>query len=217
MIDLLDWFADHGVPNAPVARLIDELGIARSSFYDLMAVFAGSGVLEAVGRGTVGQGPLVLDAGLAATGLGRDWAAMERAVSDLAAGLRRPVRLWAADGTDLISILDAGASVARGRDGGRRQPLLSTPAGWLLAAAMPERRRRFLPPAEPARRQEAAAAVARLAPALADGIDVAFVRGFALRALRDPDATIRGVLAADLGEADPTEALAMLASWRGPA
>jgi DNA-binding IclR family transcriptional regulator len=217
MIDLLDWFADHGVAQAPVARLIDDLGIARSSFYDLMSVFEGSAILGPAGRGTVGRGPLALDAGLAATGLGRDWAALERSVAALAADLGRPVRLWVPDGADALLILDAGV---RSGEAGRRRPLLATPAGWLLAAALPERRRRFLDPGDPARRQAVAGTVARLAAALAAGGNIEVLSEpqgrVAVRALRDADAIVRGALAVDLGAEGEARAVAALERWHVP-
>ncbi len=226
VIDLLDWFADHGTAEAPVARLIDDLSIPRSSFYDLMAVFAapaleGRAILGATSRGAVGRGPLALDAGLAATGLGRDWAAMEQAVGALATGLGRPVGLWIADGTDALLILDATPSGARGGEAGRRRPLLSAPAGWLLAAGLPERRRRFLDPGDPQHRQAVAATVARLAAVLAAGGAVEVLsdprRGnVAVRALRDADAVVRGALAVDLGDGETGRAVAALEHWRVP-
>jgi DNA-binding IclR family transcriptional regulator len=214
MIDLLDWFADHGVAQAPAARLIEDLGIARSSFYDLMAVFGGSGILGAAGRGAIGRGPLALDAGLAAAGLGRDWAAMVRAVGALAAEAGRPARLWAADGGDAVVILDAGPAGSRGREVGRRQPLLAVPPGWVLAAALPERARRFLQPGDAAGRQ----AVARLAAGtgLVEVLSDPRHGRFAVRALRDGRAVVRGALAVDLGEDAPDRALAALESWSVP-
>lgn len=218
MIDLLDWFADHGVAQAPVTRLIDDLAIARSSFYDLVSVLDGTGILGAAGRGAVGRGPLALDAGLAAAGLGRDWVAMERAVGALAAEIGRPVRLWVPDGADAILILDVGGP---GREAGRRQPLLALPAGWLIAAALPERRRRFLDPGDPARRQVVAQTVARLASVLAAGGEVEVLADsrhgrFAVRALRDAGGVVRGVLAVDLGDGSPDRPVAVLERWCAP-
>lgn len=136
-LDLLDRLAEHAPQPVPVGRLVGELGIARSSFYDLVAALGSGGLVQPAGRGRLAAGTAIADAAFAAAGVAWGRAEVEGALHRLAAMTGGPALFWAV--LDAETVLLAAAGEARATIG-RRQRLQDTAIGRLVLAAKDERR-----------------------------------------------------------------------------